>query len=310
MPDRFLPVPRSPFDTRLSMTNLSQGVLDQAQDGFPDGFSGTVPAPSRRGTRFPMLFLVDTSGSTGWDPVVQGPGPNADIHRINGAIQGLFRNLRYPADGSDLAAEQDNIDIALITYNTSYRVHVPWTMATQLDPNLTPFNPDGGTSTGAALKYGLGYIGHRLRYYRQNNIKHGRPTVFHFTDGAPTDMAPGDATWQAVQAALYKVSPLNDPERRFATVRHLISANGADPVQTQLQVGGGTIGTGVTMLSELSGQKSTLVLEDHPDLLAELVEFMTTFVEGVTSIFGANEADPDEVTDAALDNLGHIRRTH
>lgn len=290
------------------MSNIAQSVLDQTQGGFPDIFGGTVPAPSRRGTRFPMLFLVDVSGSMGLDYQVGGPGPDADIHRINKAIQGLFQTLRYPTDGTDLAAEQDNIDVTLITYNDGLRVVVPWTMATNLDPNLKPFTADGGTRTGAALKYALGYIGHRLRYYHQNNIKHGRPTIMHFTDGDPTDMEPGDVTWKEVQAALYKVSPVNDPEKRFATVRHLIAANGADPMKAKFQLPGGSVGSGLQVLSQLSGDKTTLILEDHPDLLGELVEFMTSFVEGVTNIFGSHEPDPDEITDDALENLDHIKR--
>lgn len=288
--------------------NLAQSQLDQVVGGFPDAAGGAVPGPSRRGTRFPILFLVDTSGSTGFDPQTGGAGPGADIHRITTAIEGLFRNLRYPTDGSDLAAEQDNIDVALITYNSVLRVERPWTMASQLDPTIGPFRADGGTSTGAALTYALGYIGHRIRYYLGQNIKHGRPTIIHFTDGAPTDMTPGDVLWHAVQARLHKVSPLNDPEKRFATVRHLIAANGADPLRSQHALGGGLVGTGLDLLSQLSGAKTTLALDDHPDVVGELVEFMTTFVEGVTNIFGSHEGDTDAATDNALEDLKHIKR--
>lgn len=288
--------------------NLSQTAIDQSQGAFPDSTKGAVPAPSRRGTRFPILFLIDTSGSTGFDPQTGGDGPGADIHRINAALQGLLRNLRYPTEGTDLAAEQDNIDVAIITYNDNLRVELPWTMATQLDPNLAPFKADGGTRTGAALQYALGYIGHRVRYYISQNIKHGRPTILHFTDGAPTDMEPGDTAWQACQSRLFKVNPQNDPEKRFAVIRHLIAANGADPLRSVLGLGGGLNGTGLDLLGQLSGPKSALTLEDHPDLLGELVEFMTTFVEGVTNIFGSHEPDPDEVTDQAVQDLKHIKR--
>jgi len=291
------------------MSNIAQTVISQAQGGFPDSTKGAVPAPSQRGTRFPILFLVDTSGSTGFDPQTQSDGPGADIHRINAAIQGLFRNLRYPTDGTDLAAEQENIDVSLITYYDSLRVEVPWTIATQLDPAVSPFKASGGTKTGAALQYALGYIGHRIRYCIANNIKHGRPTILHFTDGAPTDMLPGDTTWQAVQSRLFKVTPKTDPEKQFAVIRHLISANGADPLRSQFQLPGGGVTTGLNLLGQLSGPKSTLVLDDHPDVIGELVEFMTTFVEGVTNIFGSHEPDPSEVTDDALQNLNHIKRT-
>ncbi|MBU2532103.1 MAG: VWA domain-containing protein [Alphaproteobacteria bacterium] len=291
------------------MANIAQSVMDQTPDAFPDITGGAVPAPSQRGTRFPILFLIDTSGSTGHDPQTNGPGPGADIHRINAAVQGIFRNLRYPPSGTDLAAEQENIDISLISYNSRYRVNVPWTMATQLDPNIAPLQPDGVTCTGAALTYALGYIGHRIRYYTANNIRYGRPTLMHFTDGQPTDMAPGDATWKAVQAALYRVSPLNDPENRFAVIRHLVAANGNNPLTAQLKLGNGSVGTGLSLLAELSGERSALVLEDHPDLLNELVEFVTTFVSGVTNIFGQHDPDPDEVTDDALQNLDHIKRS-
>ena len=295
------------------MTQIAQAAVShamaQAPASFPDSTKGAVPGPSRRGTRFPMLFLVDTSGSSGVDFTSQTiNGPDADIHRINAAVQGLFRNLRYPTSGSDLAAEQDNIDVSLITYNDNLRVEVPWTMATQLDPAITPFTAQDGTRTGAALQYALGYIGHRLRYYITQNIKHGRPTIIHFTDGAPTDMTPGDAMWQAVQSRLFKVNPQNDPEKRFAVIRHMIADNGANPVRAAFQLSNGTTATGLDVLSQLSGPKSTLALSDHPELLDELVEFMTTFVEGVTNIFGSHEPDPDDVTDSALENLSHIKR--
>jgi uncharacterized protein YegL len=290
------------------MSNLSQSLMDQTPDAFPDltDGGGHVPAASQRGTRFPIMLLVDTSGSTGYDPQTGGDGPGADIHRINAAIQGIFQNLRYPTSGTDLAAEQENIDVCLISYNSRYRVNVPWTMATQLDPNIAPLKADGGTHTGAALTYALGYIGHRIRYYSANNINYGRPTLLHFTDGQPTDMAPGDATWTAIQAALYRVSPLNDPENRFAVIRHLVAGNGNNPLTTQLPLANGSIGTGLSLLAELSGERTALVLEDHPDLLNELVEFVTTFISGVTNIFGADELDPDAVTDDAIQNLERI----
>ena len=51
---------------------------------------GSVPPPAMRYTRYPFLFLVDTSGSTGFDHQAQGLGPQADIHQINRAIQGML----------------------------------------------------------------------------------------------------------------------------------------------------------------------------------------------------------------------------
>ena len=288
-----------------SAPGLSQSASGSAPPSFPDGTGGAVPAPSRRGTRHPILFLIDTSGSTGFDFQANGPGPDADIHRIHKVVQSTFRNLRYPTAGTDLETEQENIDVSLITYNDGYKVHVPWTMATNIDANIPPFDADGGTRTGAALQYALGYIGHRLRYYNSSNLKHGRPIILHYTDGAPTDMQPGDPTWQAVQARLHRLNP--DPERRFATVRHLIAANGMAADKLQQHLGWATSDNGIELLSKLSGLKSTLALDNHPDVVGDMVEFITAFIEGVTQIFGAHEPDHDEVTDNALANSTHIK---
>ena len=118
----------------------------------------------------------------------------------------------------------------------------------------------------------------------------------------------GDAAWNEVQTSLFRANGHNDPEKRFAVIRHMIAANGVDPIRAQNGLAGGNVGTGLQMLSDLSGPNSTLALEDHPDVVSDLVEFMTAFVDGVTQIFGSAEADFDAITDEAVENLNHIKK--
>lgn len=283
-----------------SAPGLAQSVLGQPP-AFPDVTGGAVPVAARRGKRHPILFLIDTSGSTG----STFRGGDADIDHIHKIVTGTFRNLRYPASGSDLEAVHGDIDASLITYSDPYKVVVPWTMATNLDPDLRPFVADGGTSTGAALQYGLGYIGHRLRYYKSANISHSRPLLLHYTDGAPTDMKPGSPEWQNIQSRLARLNP--DPERRFATIRHLISANGAAVDRYASLAGASTAANGIELLSQLSGPRSVLALDSHPDLVIESIDLLTNIIEGVTNIFGAYEPDPDEIVRDAVQDLKHIK---
>jgi uncharacterized protein YegL len=240
------------------MSNLGN-IIDPTQT-FPDATGGAVPSRIAARKRFPVLFLVDVSGSTGDDP--ENPhipsGPNADIHRLNRVITQTLQTLRTPTPGTDLANQQSSLDICLMTYSDSYKVIIPWTVASNLNPNIAPFTTEGSTHTAKALNYPLGYMKHRLRYYRSQNLKSGRPIILHFTDGAPTDMKPGEPAWEAVKTQLKNLTP--DVETRHVDVRHLITANGADPKRSNVLLPDGTSTTGLNMLALLSGDKAGLPL--------------------------------------------------
>lgn len=268
---------------------------------------GNVPPPAMRYTRYPFLFLVDTSGSTGFDHQAQGLGPQADIHQINRAIQGMLGKLRYP-ETDELKSVHEGLEVCVVTYNSRYDIELPWTRAPDLNPSLHDFVPDGMTHTYAALTFAFGYIADRLRYYRDQNLKFGRPYVLHFTDGAPTDMKPGDAYWKEIQSRISNlIGTAGDPEKKLVDLRHMVTHNAVDPTRSQIKLDANRCVTGFELLTELSGKKSAFALDDHPDMVTELVDFVTQIIIDITTSFGASEADPDDITQDAARNAKHIK---
>lgn len=307
----FSATPKPRVDPTMS-NNISpplippQPVNTEAQaEVFPTSDNNIVPPPMKRHTRFPILILIDTSGSTGIDEQTQTiDGPGADIHRINSTVRNVLTHLRYPDAGSSIYDKIDNIDLAVMTYNSKYNVEMPWSICANIDPMIGPFVAGGGTATHAAMSYAIRYIGDQVRFYNRNNLKYGRATILHITDGEPQDMMPGDAKWLELQESLGKLtSP--DPKKIATDVRHLISANGHDPHRARAELNGRKV-TGFELLSMLSGDASVFKIDDHPDIIGELVEFITVLVEHATKIFGSSveaQAAEDEITNELGDKI-------
>ena len=185
-----------------------------------------IPAAVTRKTRFPILILVDISGSTNFDPVAGAGGPNADIHRINASIQKLISMLRSPPHGTPLAINRECIDVSILTYSNDVDVNLPWTKADDLPPMVPPFTPQLGTETGKAILFSISYALKHWKRLKDQNIKCGMPNIFHITDGAPTDMQPGSVMWTEVQTHLARMSP--NAEKKYVALKSFVTANGCD----------------------------------------------------------------------------------
>ena len=110
---------------------MSQAANSIINGGIAGGF---VPVKNRHLRRFPFLFLVDVSGST-------GVGNPPDIDKINEAVPELLAALRKPPAGSELAMQVDSIDVCLVTYSDTPQLVIDWCVATSLQTSVRPFVP-------------------------------------------------------------------------------------------------------------------------------------------------------------------------
>lgn len=239
-------------------------------------------------TRYPCLILIDISGSTAHDPVNGDNGPNADIHRINGAVAKLIATLRTPPPGSPIHDNRENIDVAILTYSNDVSVEVPWTPASQLPSMIQQFTPQLTTCTGKALLFALDYALRHYKNVRNQNVNSGLPNIFHITDGCPTDMYPGDDMWLVVQKRLAQMSPSANPEKRYMAIKNIVAANGCDPNSESgtLRLTNGTVYTGLQIMSALAHGTKTFELENTQEAFDELVELFTVLIGHTTTLIG------------------------
>lgn len=261
--------------------------------GLPNG---QIPDPLKHKKRFPFLFLIDISGSTG-----QG-GANADIHAINQSLGQIFDTLKNPPPSSPLADQVDQIDVSVVTYSDNPHIEVDWTMCNGL-PVSTNFTPLQGTRTALAFEFALAHIHKRLDYYRDpnNRIPSGLPHIIHITDGAPTDMRPGDARWVAIAERLGRVMGTNNPEaKQQAEVLHFISPNGCrlHPINQHLVDETGAPMTGQQALAKLSGKKSVYEISQGVATTPDLVKLITVVMTTISAFANKTKAH-DIAKDAA-----------
>lgn len=269
------------------MTGLAQKIAGATPPTV--GPPGMVPNKLMHLRRHPFGLLIDTSGSTGM-------GPNPDIKHINAALNEICTTLRHPPAGTTLAKYIDQIDVSFIAYADTPKVVIDWSTRNDLPVSVPPQQAAGGTRTGLALEMALSKIGERLRYYKANKIPSGLPHIIHLTDGAPTDMAIGDARWQAIQQRLGKLTGATNPESVSANIVHFIAPNGC--LLPTAGMSGHAV-SGQELLSQLSGNKAVFEMDKGItfDLFANLV---TVIIEKVTETFGS---DANAASDAVNNTL-------
>jgi uncharacterized protein YegL len=139
----------------------------------------------------PTVLLLDTSGSMG------------EAGKINALNEGLIA-FRDEVAGDELASKR--IDLAVVTFGQGVQVTHVFSSITEFMPPV--LNPGGLTPMGAAILQAMDLVEERKRQYQEKGIDYYRPWIFMITDGEPSDMRPGDATWNTV------VQRLHDGEAR------------------------------------------------------------------------------------------------
>lgn len=217
-----------------------------------------VPASLAGRVRSPILFLIDVSGST-------GAGVNPDLPQIERMLADVVELLRQPPAHNPLSTSASVVDIAIVTYANEPRLVQPWEQANRLPP-VPALAAGGGTNTATALLSALDYVARRLRYYdayQPQPIPKAVPHIFHLTDGAPIDIAPGDAMWQAVQELLAQVS--GDKDKPYSMISHFVAPNGTVPGHTHLADAAGNAISGYDAMSRWTGSDSVFALTDARD---------------------------------------------
>lgn len=230
--------------------------------------------------RYPFVFLIDVSGST-------GVPPDPDINHINASLSQLMQTLKNPVPSSPIAPQVEMVDVCVVAYSDTAFEVLPWSTCKNLLGSMQNLTPLAGTATGKGLEFALEEISVRLRYYRDNVIKSGMPHIIHLTDGAMTDMKPGDARWNDIVAKLSNLDGRANVEKVVATIIHFVSPKGC--VADTIDVGGRKM-SGQQLLAELSGAASVREMGKEIDTFDTLVKLITVVITKVTSNFGIKES--------------------
>ncbi|HEX2842154.1 VWA domain-containing protein [Hyphomicrobium sp.] len=253
------------------MSIAKQMITNLAGPGF-------VPPTLASRKRYPFVFIIDVSGSTGDEP-------DPDIHHINKSISILLDTLRNPTPSSDLQKQVDSIDVCIICYSATARELLPWSIAKNLPPAVQTLTPESSTSTGAAIEMALQQIGDRLRYYRDpaNNFASGMPHIIHLTDGAMNDMKPGDAKWNTIKQRLDNINGANNTEKKSVTMLHFVSPKGCDRERIDIN---GRMMTGQQLLAELTGKDTVFEMGREIGSFETLIKLITVAITSITKNYG------------------------
>lgn len=260
---------------------------------------GFVPPTLAGKKRYPFVFIIDISGSTGLEP-------DPDIHHINRAIGLLLDTLRNPTPSSELQKQVDAIDICILAYSAQTTEILPWSIVQNLPPAVQPLSPQSSTSTGGAIEQALSQISNRLHYYDDpaNGFAYGMPHIIHLTDGAMTDMKPGDGRWNNIKQRLDNINGVTNPEKRSVTMLHFVSPKGC--VRDLINVNGRQM-SGQQLLAELTGPNTVYEMGREIGSFEQLIKLITVAITSITRDFGGMSAA--DAMKTAIDSAAASLRT-
>lgn len=267
---------------------VSQTVTDHNLAG-----PGHIPPKDLGLKRYPFLFLIDVSGST-------GTMPDPDINHINTALHDLLEGLKNPIPSSELAKNTSKIDVAIVAYSDSVIPVLDWSTVANLPSSIGALTPLGGTATGKAIKFALNLIGTRLKFYEGNAVSFGMPHIIHLTDGFVNDMKPGEPLWDEIKSQLENLDGTANPEKRVATLINFLSPKGS--------MAQGAATSGQDLLIQLAGKKSLFDMAREVATFDQLVQLVTVIISQVTQNFGAAQAI-DSAKQAAKADAPTMKKT-
>jgi uncharacterized protein YegL len=159
----------------------NMGLVDQVEIGNP-----TQPHCA-------TVLLLDTSGSMDGEKIAH----------LNQALS-QFKDETLK---DDLARKR--VDLAVLTFGGSVQLVQDFCSIEDFEPPT--LSASGGTPLGEAILKAADMIEERKRKYKQQGIDYYRPWLFLITDGAPTDMGPGDSVWNQVVARVHA----GESEKKF-----------------------------------------------------------------------------------------------
>lgn len=132
------------------------------------------------------VLVLDTSGSMN----------GTKISALNEGIH-LFRD---ETSRDDLARKR--VDLAVITFGGDVRVIQDFANIEEFEP--PSLSADGATPMGEAILRAMDMVEQRKQQYKSQGVDYFRPWIFLVTDGEPTDMQPGDPTWEQVRKRVHE----------------------------------------------------------------------------------------------------------
>lgn len=144
------------------------GLVDQVEIGNP-----TQPHCA-------TVLLLDVSGSMDGEKIAH----------LNQALNAFKEETLR----DDLARKR--VDLAVLTFGGTVQLVQEFCSIEDFEPPA--LSAGGGTPLGEAILKAADMLEERKRQYKQQGIDYYRPWIFLLTDGAPTDMEPGDSTWNQV----------------------------------------------------------------------------------------------------------------
>lgn len=149
---------------------------------------GAVPIENPQEQHCALVLLVDNSGSM-------------DGQKIQSVREGL--NYFKDEIKDD---EQSKVDVAIVTFGESVKVQQDFMPIASYVP--LELKAEGRTPMGEAITTAIDMIEKRKSEYKNKGVSYYRPWIFLLTDGAPTDMTPGDQKWNEI------VQKVHDGEKK------------------------------------------------------------------------------------------------
>jgi len=144
------------------------GLADQIEIGNP-----TQPHCA-------TVLLLDTSGSMEGEKIA--------------CLNEALRAFKEETAADELARKR--VDLAVLTFGGAVNLAHDFCCIEDFEP--TAFSAGGGTPLGGAILKAADMIEQRKEQYKLQGIDYYRPWMFLITDGAPTDMRPGESIWNDV----------------------------------------------------------------------------------------------------------------
>lgn len=126
----------------------------------------------------PCVLLLDTSGSMG-----QGEYPSRPIDSLNHAIEKFIRETQSDGNANKC------VDLALISFNDSADVQVPFTPLSAMQP--VTLEAGGLTNMAQGIHTAIDIVKNRLHEYASMGTPTYKPWIFMITDGLSTS-SPAD----------------------------------------------------------------------------------------------------------------------
>jgi len=138
-------------------------------------FGGDVPPiVNASEPHMACLFLLDTSGSMGWEQ-----GGVIPIDALNSALNKFKEQVCQDEKTADI------LDVAIVEFNSSVNVLQEFTPVTYMQEiNLVA---RGGTNMSPAIEKAIAMVDERSRFYRRMGTEPYKPWIVMISDGAPGD---------------------------------------------------------------------------------------------------------------------------